>query len=392
MERKDLLVLATNLRRLRTALGLTQVEAAKASGLSRAAYRNLEAGKSEPRTSTLKNLAKALDVGVPDLLVQAVIPENVRFRSKKQLKLREHILSEAGRILADYSDLEEILGERHTFALKPIQSTPPKGQSRGEAAARKARKLLGLDDKEPVRDVCGLLEAAGVKVVALNIASDTFFGMSVSSAPLGPAVVVNTWERISVERWIFTAAHELGHILLHEFAYKKDKTNEDDREEREANEFASYFLVPADSFAKEWKETYGAPFVERVLKLKRMFRVSYKTILYRLHEETGEALWLVFHKQYHLRYGRRLDNHREPYPMTEDAFKSGFPAAMRSEEPDYLSRSDFVADRRFRLVRKAIEEEKISLARGAEILGLPLRKMRELTKTWIDVWPKKKSK
>ncbi len=28
------------------------------------------------------------------------------------------------------------------------------------------------------------------------------------------------------------------------------------------------------------------------------------------------------------------------------------------------------------------------ISKGAEILGLSLRKMRELTKTWIDVWPK----
>jgi len=34
------------------------------------------------------------------------------------------------------------------------------------------------------------------------------------------------WERLSVERWIFTAAHELGHLLLHLDAYDVSKTDD----------------------------------------------------------------------------------------------------------------------------------------------------------------------
>lgn len=45
--------------------------------------------------------------------------------------------------------------------------------------------------------------------------SDDFFGLSIGPADGGPAVVVNVWDGISVERWIFTAAHELGHLVLH---------------------------------------------------------------------------------------------------------------------------------------------------------------------------------
>jgi len=57
-------------------------------------------------------------------------------------------------------------------------------------------------------DVCELLEDNGVKVYPLCIANDEFFGLSVAKDDGGPAVVVNVWERISVERWIFTAAHD----------------------------------------------------------------------------------------------------------------------------------------------------------------------------------------
>ena len=81
--------------------------------------------------------------------------------------------------------------------------------------ARAARRVVGLGPEEPVHDICGLLEENGVKLLLLETKRDSFFGLSVGAGDGGPAVVVNTWDRISVERWIFTAAHELGHLLLH---------------------------------------------------------------------------------------------------------------------------------------------------------------------------------
>ena len=74
------------------------------------------------------------------------------------------------------------------------------------------REAFGLEPDEPVRDVYGLLEANGVKVFPMRVASHDFFGLSVAPEDGGPAVVVNTWERISVERWIFTAAQD--HLCL----------------------------------------------------------------------------------------------------------------------------------------------------------------------------------
>lgn len=62
-------------------------------------------------------------------------------------------------------------------------------------------------------------------------------------------------------------AHELGHILLHDFFIHSS------RSEAQANVFAAYFLMPPDMFEKdlehsnEWElsEKYGVP-VEYVIK------------------------------------------------------------------------------------------------------------------------------
>ena len=128
----------------------------------------------------------------------------------------------------------------------------------------------------------GCWKDAGVKVLRLPRATEAFFGLSVKEDDGGPAIVINTWERISVERWIFSAAHELGHLLLHPGAYDYRQEEEPMDEERQADEFASFFLMPQGSFEREWYDSSGHPLYERVLKVKRIFHVSYKTVLLRL--------------------------------------------------------------------------------------------------------------
>jgi Zn-dependent peptidase ImmA (M78 family)/DNA-binding XRE family transcriptional regulator len=371
--------IGSNLRRLRAAQRMTQAEVASAAGITRLGYRNLEAGHSLPRAETLQALARALAVGVQDLVTPASELRHVRFRSFQRLNSREQILFEVGRRLRDFNEIEEILGDQ----IEP--SLPLGGDLSPAKAAGATRERFGLGPSEPVRDICGLLEANGVKVLPLRVASDAFFGLSVAAADGGPAIAVNVWERISVERWIFTAAHELGHLVLHLEDYDVVQKEEEKRQEREANLFASHFLMPQEVFAKEWGETRGMALVDRVLKVKRMFRVSYRTVLYRLSEAgpDGPEVWRRFQVDIKRRTGRALLKDDEPEALAADAFRASFPESSRAGEPEDLSPADFMEDRLCRLVRRAVERAEITLARGAEVLGLPLEEMRQLSASWM---------
>lgn len=372
--------IGANLRRLRADRKLTQAELAEAAGITRLAYRNVETGLSRPRAETLHALARALEVGVQDLVTPVFELRHVRFRSFQRLNTREQILSEIGRRLRDFNEIEEILGDRIAIRL-----TLSGGLSPVEAAGS-TRERFGLDRSEPVRDICGLLEANGIKVLPLRVASDAFFGLSVAAVDGGPAIAVNVWERISVERWIFTAAHELAHLVLHLEDYDVVQKEEEKRQEREANLFAAHFLMPQEVFAREWEETRGMALVDRVLKVKRMFRVSYRTVLYRLTETgaCGSEIWRRFQAEVKRRTGRTLLKDDEPEALAADAFRASFPEPSRAAEPEDLSPADFMEDRLFHLVRRAVEEDEITLARGAEILGLPLEEMRLLSASWME--------
>jgi Zn-dependent peptidase ImmA (M78 family)/DNA-binding XRE family transcriptional regulator len=378
----DTSALTANLVRLRTAKKFSQGKVAEAAGLSRAAYRSIETGKSVPRMDSLVAIADVLQVKLETLLTAVRELRSVRFRASKKMTTRVEILAEVSRWLTDYIELEELLDEHSESDLPKIR----KGTS-PTIAAEKLRNHFGLDTRQAVPDICALFESDGIKVFTPSIASDVFFGLSVGPDDGGPAIVVNTWDRISVERWIFSAAHELGHLLLHldKHTYDAKRTDEDKAQEKEADQFASHFLMPGKEFEIRWEQSRGLPFIDRVFKLKRVFRVSYKTVLYRVSEITGDkSVWPQFHARYKRRYSRTLPHHDEPEGLPSEDFWGPAPVTKGAHEPERSSSFYFVGERLYRLVREGVEDGKISMGRAASILGKSLPEMREIANSWVS--------
>lgn len=373
--------IAANLARLRLDRRLTQARLAERAGLSRVAVGKIERGAVVPRAGTLVALARALDVPVRDLIGRVRPLRSVRFRARSRLYGREQILAEVSRWLDNYGELEDALGRRHEFSLQDLVT--PRRNVAPPDVARRARERAALDRVAPVGNICRFLEEAGVKVLLLDKKRDSFFGLSVGPEDRGPAVVVNVWDRISVERWIFTAAHELGHLLLHPMEFDPEETRPPKATEKEADSFASHFLMPEPAFQQEWNATRGASLLWRVLTVKRIFRVSYRTVLFRLYEteRAGAGVWAAFQAQHRRYFGRTLKKADEPNPLAKSEF---FWSSPRAGEPAALLEHDFRGLRLARLVRHGVEQGRISLGRGAEILGLPLEEMRVRAREWAE--------
>jgi len=373
--------ISANLRRLRTIQHASQSALAEKAGISRYALIKIEKGEVVPQAGTLQKLAAALGVPLSELVEDVQELKNVRFRASQNMYGREQILADVSHWLSGFREVEELLGERKEFTLGPACR---KSRTDPRAAARCAREFMGLGE-EPIRDICGLVESHGVKVKALPRNTDAFFGLSLSEEDGGPAIVVNTWEKISVERWIFTAAHELGHLILHLGSYDVEKTAEEQGQEKEADQFASHFLMPEAAFRKEWEDARGLSLIDRVFKVKRIFRVSYLTVLYRLVEngEADASIWARFRKIYFDRTGKKLQKADEPQQLEADHFYSGAPVRRKAAEPARLEEADFREDRLSDLVRRAFERGDISIGRAGEILGYSLREMRSLVNEWV---------
>lgn len=359
--------IAQNLRHFRVLHGLKQGELAEKAGISRNAYRALETGKAEPREGNLFRLAEALGVSPMDLLREVPRLQTLRFRSHKARSVqqradRDELVTRVAYWLQDFNELEAILDERQPSALQVWQ----RRDLNPRRAAEQARRDMKLSPDGPISDVCDVIEDAGIKLLMTSARSDIFYGLSIGPSDGGPAIVVNAREDITVERRIFSAAHELGHLLLHPGSFNGDIGEEDPegREEKEAHSFASYFLMPSGAFDAKWKEYAGLHFVDRVMKIKRHFFVSYQTVIYRLIEmdATDAGIWTKFGFLYRSRYGKDLP--------------------PKTQEPHPLAEPDFREDRLDYLVRKALERSLISTDRAAEILGMSLEAMRERIDSW----------
>jgi len=361
--------LGENVRRLRQARGLTQSGLAGVASVSLPALRNIESGKVVPKLDTLQLIADALGTSVLQLLKPVRILKDVRFRAKRKLRTRNEILSEVAGWLDSFQELEGLLGKKspdpqlHNVTNESKRLSDPLKRAEEAAVLLRERWQIGRDN--PIRNIGGLFDKHGLKIISLPIQTREFFGLSVGPQDGGPAVIVNTWERISVERWIFSAAHELGHLILHQDAFNVDETDENDQQEREADTFASYFLMPGETFEKEVHSMRGLHWVDAVLALKRIFKVSYKTVIMRLQqmELLDPSAWPRFHAQFKERYGYSLEGHREPFPLQTADFP---PARLQLGA----------------LVRETLEAGKLSVSRAAKILGSNIEEVRELARGW----------
>lgn len=369
--------LGDNVRRLMKLQGLTIPALAAKVEMGTATISNILNNKSDPQSKTLIALANALKVPIQDLLADASNLQSIRFRTLRSLSAREKAERDQVRHLTakwieDYRYLEQTLQAKPVYQFAHIPNGSPR------AAAGAIRKELGIGS-EPIHDIVQLVTDAGVKLRLAPFGFRKTFGLSLGRDDGGPAIVVNTQEGISVERQIFTIAHELGHLILHLDSFGTDEDIEVSKEEDEANLFAGQLLVPDDVLEKDWATTRGMFWVDAVLKLKKKYRVSYMTVLTRLRQtivDSPDNLIIQFRFAYKQRYGHDLKDFYEP-----DAIEG--PVARKEE--DGLSPSDLAGDRFSRLVVEACEKEVISLGRGAEMLGCSLEEMRSLLKGWQDL-------
>lgn len=123
-----------------------------------------------------------------------------------------------------------------------------------EEIAMELRKYWGLGE-EPVTDMVYLLEKNGIIVTAMNTNTKNIDGFSqqqnINSEKRFIVVLGN--DKNSAVRRQFSAAHELGHIILHDgFLDMDDITTEEYRNmENEAHSFAAAFLLPKSAFIKD---------------------------------------------------------------------------------------------------------------------------------------------
>ncbi|MGC4855904.1 helix-turn-helix domain-containing protein [Micromonospora sp. DT4] len=251
--------------------GLTAVGLARQAGVTAQSISNYERGRQQPSPETLERIAEELgfpvtffDQGDIDEIDVALV--SFRARSKITATARDAVLSAARLAL----ELNSIM-ESH-FRL-PSPDIPTLERQTPEQAAEHVRARWGIGEIHAAPNMVHLLEAHGVRVFSLPPEYSDVDAFSMWRRGI-PFVFLNTMK--TGERGRFDAAHELGHLVLHGASDDADWSRDC---EREANLFASAFLMPQASMRSRMRSN---PTTDQIIRAKKYWSVAAAALAYRL--------------------------------------------------------------------------------------------------------------
>ncbi|MET9438059.1 ImmA/IrrE family metallo-endopeptidase [Streptomyces sp. NPDC006551] len=251
--------------------GLTLAELSARSRVSLQSLSNYETGRTSPRPDTVGKIASALDF--PTVFFEGpslddLPSEGISWRARSKTSARVLDAARAAGVLG--AMLYDWIDER--FQL-PAVDIPSLGKPDPETAAGMVRTRWGLGDA-PAPNMVHLLEAHGVRVFSLDPDHAEVDAFAVWRDGV-PFVFLNTLK--SAERGRFDAAHELGHLVMH----GSEHACSGPEAERQANDFASAFLMPRASVLGHMPS--GAH-VDQIIRGKRIWNVSAMALTYRMHD------------------------------------------------------------------------------------------------------------
>lgn len=263
----------SRLRLARQRRGLTVRKLAAQLEIPERNLSHYETGSATPPAELIERFAEALDVQpcffeLDD--VETVPVEAVSFRALSKMSARQRDAAIAAGFYALEVDAWISARFRRPAPDVPTLDHPPRHP---EAAAREVRARWGLGEA-PAPNMVHLVEAHGVRVYSLAADCASVDAFSTWWRGL-PYIFLNTMK--TRERGRFDAAHELGHLVLH----GADRALHGPEAERQANQFASAFLMPAADVLPRGLRNAT---IDRVLREKKRWRVSAMSLTHRLDE------------------------------------------------------------------------------------------------------------
>lgn len=339
-------MLSDRIHRARVLKRMTLQEMADAMGVTKQALSKFETGKDTPNSTRLIQMSKLLGVK-PEYFFRSYSVElnNVEFRKQTALsaKDRDAIIEHTRDSLERYLILESFFegeGLPHRFTEKSRFEV--NSLEDAEKAAENLRKhwRIGFD---AIENLTELLEDQGLKVVALD-ASDKFDGLC---AEVGPHSVVILNKNRPGDRQRFTAAHELGHLVM--------RISSDLDEEKVCHRFAGAFLFPAESVKKEFGQRRAKLHIYELRSLKEKYGISMQVVMRRAYEQ--EILTDAGYKSMNFLFSKFGYRKKEPGDQ------------LPSEHPERFSR----------LAYRALAEGMVSPSKAAELLHIPLSQVVSMT-------------
>lgn len=260
--------------------------------LSHATLANYERGDTQPTIEAISAIASELNRPLQWFLQSGLALRNVRYRHRKSLVTQTASVQfefAAQTWLDAYVFVEQRVGEPLAKArkhkLEDIEGRTP------EQKARSVRRMLDLDDNDPVYSVPSVLEKFGVRVIEVA----TVEAIDGLAALFGQERVTVLARGVEGDRSRLNAAHEFGHIV----AGDVDAETEHQEAHARAFEFGACLLMPLAVLKRAIERRSMVHLVE----MKKLYGVSLAAMIYRaeragfLDPTETKAIWIEFAKR-----------------------------------------------------------------------------------------------
>lgn len=265
----------------RISRGFTMKELAEKTDISRQMISNYESGKTVPKGENLLKITSILNFPNSYFLTSSTFFHSgaTFFRSqsaatkRKRDMQKEHLRFS----LEVYNQLSYYVNFPKVNLPVPIDKDIH--EITEEDIIEKASELRDawkLDSISPIENLVGKAEFNGVLISESTMMDDTLD--AVSRWVIDRPVIMLTDNNESAVRRRFNIAHELGHLLLHgsvESIHDYSPNELKNSIERQANSFASHFLMPNEAFMNSLLSTS----LDFYIELKKYWKVSIQAMV-----------------------------------------------------------------------------------------------------------------
>ena len=329
-----------NLKYYRLKMQLSKKALADKIHVSSMAITNYEDGSRKPNMEILSALAEVLGVRVSDFLAvrnENLVFQHAEFRKNSSLSqmqqdyVRESVEEYFGRFMT----VVEMLGGEVLPDAPACHMLPLSDDNEKNAAA--LRIHLGFAPDGPIDDLVGKLENKGILVFECPIENSKFSGMN-GCVNGRPYVVLNP--SMSAERNRSTSVHELAHLM---FNWPEDMSDKDI--EGQATAIGGAFLFPKKDAIRELgvkrtSVTRDMVLVAKEYGISMMLLVTRARLCGILSESVAKHFYML---------------------ASQAGWRTMEPSRIEPEHPALFEQ----------LVYRAVNEEEISVQRGAELLQCP---------------------
>lgn len=285
MKEKKALFNPKQLTSARISRGMTMKELAEKTEISRQMISNYESGKTTPKAENLLKIINTLgfprgffSTEMADFHSGATFFRSQTASTKKSRDMQKEKLKytyDAYCKLATFVNFPAV--NLPTLIEKDIHDITEDDIIQ---KANELRNVWGINSVSPIKNLIGHAEKNGIIIAEANMADSTLDAVSRWIVDR-PFIILTDNNESSVRRR-FNVAHEIGHVLLHnsiESIYDYSSKELKNLIEKQANLFASHFLLPSKAF----EDSLLSISLEYFKDLKKYWIVSIQAMVYKTY-------------------------------------------------------------------------------------------------------------